>query len=211
MTFIPPEQRGELEAFLAARLLAPVTLDLLVGGATGRDVRALLEEVAGLSGKLVLRVHEVSAQPALAAAVPAEEMPAIVVSGAASGRVRFLGSPVGLEFPTLLRSVIDVGRGDTALTEPTKRGLRALARDVHIRVFVTPTCPFCPRAAQIAHQMAVMSPRVTADVIEAQEFPALVERYRVMGVPKVVVNETVEFVGTPTEAAFLAHVLRAAA
>jgi hypothetical protein len=57
----------------------------------------------------------------------------------------------------------------------------------------------------------VQSARVTADVIEAQEFPSLVKRYRVQGVPKVVVNETVEFVGTPSEAGFLAHVLRAAA
>jgi glutaredoxin-like protein len=211
VTFIPPEQREELKAFLGARLRAPVGLDLLLGGPTAGDARALLEEVSALSTKIVLRVHDVSAQPAVAAGVAPDELPAIVLTGAASGRVRFLGSPVGLEFQTLLRSIVDVGRGDTALTAPTKRALRALARDVHLRVFVTPTCPFCPRAAQIAHQMAVQSARVTADVIEAQEFPSLVKRYRVQGVPKVVVNETVEFVGTPSEAGFLAHVLRAAA
>jgi predicted DsbA family dithiol-disulfide isomerase len=59
--------------------------------------------------------------------------------------------------------------------------------------------------------MAVESEWVTADVVEAQEFPELAERYGVHGVPKVVVNDAVEFVGAQPEARFLEHVLRAAA
>jgi glutaredoxin-like protein len=212
MSFIPPEQTAALAGYLAARLVAPVTLDLLARSGGSDEARLLLEEVAALSGQITLRVHDRSAEPSAAGTgAGADERPAILLGGAARGRVRFLGSPLGLEFPTLLNSIIDVGRGDTGLMAATKQALRALAGDVHIRVFVTPTCPFCPRAAQIAHRMAVHSPRVTADVIEAQEFPALAERYRVQGVPKVVVNEVVEFVGTPSEAGFLGHVLRAAA
>ena len=89
--------------------------------------------------------------------------------------------------------------------------LHGLAKDVHIRVFVTPGCPFCPAAARLAHKMAVESERVTADVVEASEFPDLVRLYDVHGVPKVVVNESVEFVGAQPEARFLDLVLRAAA
>lgn len=59
--------------------------------------------------------------------------------------------------------------------------------------------------------MAVESGRVTADVVEAQEFPELAARYGVRGVPKVVANERIEFVGAQPEARFLDHVLRAAA
>jgi predicted DsbA family dithiol-disulfide isomerase len=57
--------------------------------------------------------------------------------------------------------------------------------------------------------MAVESSRVTADVIEATEFPDLARRYMVRGVPKVVINEEVEFVGALPESDFLAY-LRAA-
>jgi predicted DsbA family dithiol-disulfide isomerase len=57
--------------------------------------------------------------------------------------------------------------------------------------------------------MAVESERVTADVIEAQEFPDLVRRYGVRGVPKIVINETTEFVGALPEPQYLEH-LRAA-
>lgn len=57
--------------------------------------------------------------------------------------------------------------------------------------------------------MAVESSRVTADVIEATEFPDLARRYMVRSVPKVVINEEVEFVGALPEGDFLAY-LRAA-
>jgi predicted DsbA family dithiol-disulfide isomerase len=58
----------------------------------------------------------------------------------------------------------------------------------------------------LAHQLAVESPRVTADVIEAQEFPDLARRYGVRGVPKIVINDEVEFVGALPEADYVAYV-----
>ena len=54
--------------------------------------------------------------------------------------------------------------------------------------------------------MAVESSHVTADVIEAMEFPDLAQRYGVRGVPKIVINETTEFVGALPEDQYLAHV-----
>jgi len=54
--------------------------------------------------------------------------------------------------------------------------------------------------------MAVESEQVTADVIEAMEFPDLASRYGVRGVPKIVINETTEFVGALSESEYLAHV-----
>ena len=58
--------------------------------------------------------------------------------------------------------------------------------------------------------MAVESSRVTADVIEATEFPDLARRYAVRGVPKIVINDNVEFVGALPEAQFLQYVRQAA-
>jgi len=57
----------------------------------------------------------------------------------------------------------------------------------------------------LAHQMAVESEHVTADVIEATEFPDLARRYRVRGVPKIVVNDSVEFVGALPETDYVAY------
>ena len=57
--------------------------------------------------------------------------------------------------------------------------------------------------------MAVESAHVTADVIEAMEFPDLAQRYGVRGVPKIVINETTEFVGALPEEQYLAQVRKA--
>ena len=59
--------------------------------------------------------------------------------------------------------------------------------------------------------MAIESDKVTADVVEASEFPELSQRYRVMSVPKIVVNETTQFVGALPEERYLSEVLKAAA
>lgn len=54
------------------------------------------------------------------------------------------------------------------------------------------------------------SPKVSTDIVEASEFPDLAERYNVYAVPKIVVNETVEFVGAQPEPQFVGYVAQAA-
>ena len=58
--------------------------------------------------------------------------------------------------------------------------------------------------------MAVEFDHVTADVIEANEFPELSRRYGVSGVPKVIINDKVEFVGAVPEEQFVAAIQQAA-
>jgi thioredoxin-related protein len=62
---------------------------------------------------------------------------------------------------------------------------------------------------RLAQHMAVAADRVTAECIEATEFPELSQRYRVMAVPKIVINDRVEFEGALPESQFLAAVLKA--
>lgn len=57
--------------------------------------------------------------------------------------------------------------------------------------------------------MAIESPRVTADVVEANEFPELSERFNVTGVPKIVINDQVELLGAQREARFVEAVVQA--
>ena len=63
---------------------------------------------------------------------------------------------------------------------------------------------------RLAQHMAIASPRVRAECIEANEFPELSQRYQVMAVPKIVINDSVEFVGAQPEPQFLSYVVRAA-
>lgn len=170
----------------------------------------LLTEIADLSGKIRLETHDPQKEPEIAAAYGIDKVPAVALVGARDYGIRFYGIPSGYEFGSLLEAIIDVSRGRTKLKQETREALATLEKDVEIQVFVTPTCPYCPRAARVAQQMAIESDRVRGIVIEANEFPDLSQKYGVYGVPKVVINEETEFEGAMPEGAFLNYVLEAA-
>jgi alkyl hydroperoxide reductase subunit AhpF len=104
-----------------------------------------------------------------------------------------------------------VGTGESGLSGATRKVLDDLAGPVHIQVFVTPTCPYCPGAVHLAHQMAFQSPLVRADMVEAVEFPDLAQKYGVMGVPRTVINDQVHVEGAVPEATLLPKIVQGAA
>jgi hypothetical protein len=63
---------------------------------------------------------------------------------------------------------------------------------------------------RLAHQFALESALITADMVEATEFPHLSQRYEVRGVPRTVVNETGFIDGGLPEAMFVEQMLAAA-
>jgi glutaredoxin-like protein len=102
--------------------------------------------------------------------------------------VRFAGIPSGHEFSSFIHDLILVSGRDSGLSAKAREYLKALDQPVLLQVFVTPTCPYCPRAVIMAHQMALESPMVEAEMVEAMEFPELSNRFGVSGVPQTTIN-----------------------
>jgi glutaredoxin-like protein len=170
--------------------------------------RQVLDEVLSLSSMVSLREVDVvdTEQTAL---YGIEHSPAIVLlAGGEDTRIRFLGAPAGYEFMSLVEALILAGTGVSGLS-PSARTLIAThaTAPTHIRVFVTPTCAYCPRAVTLAHRMAVESRHIRATCVEATEFIDLSRKYRVTGVPKTVVNESIEMLGAFSEDEFVRTVL----
>ena len=118
--------------------------------------------------------------------------------------MRFLGAPAGYEFMSLVEALILAGTGESGLTAESRALVAAhVTTPTEILVFVTPSCPHCPRAVTLAHRMAVESPLIRATCVEATEFMDLAQRYQVTGVPKTVVNGTIEMLGALPESAFV--------
>jgi glutaredoxin-like protein len=176
-----------------------------------KDTRQLLEEVTSISEKLHLVVKDFVGDEHEAQQQGITHIPAFLLQGHAKGTVRFFGIPAGYEFSTLVEDLIDVSKGTTTLSEKTRTALSKVDQDVHLQVFVTPTCPYCPRAARIAHQMAIENEHISADVIEASEFIDLAQRYQIQGVPKTIINEQHSFVGALPEPRVLQEILHALA
>lgn len=129
--------------------------------------------------------------------------------------IRFYGIPAGYEFATILEDIIMLGNGDHGLNPRTVQELEKLPEGVRIWVFVTPSCPYCPRAARLAHQMAYASKNVIEGAtIEAMEFEKLSQEWQVYGVPKIVIGlkENMglgSFEGAVPEPVFVSHIKNA--
>ncbi len=176
-----------------------------------KETRQIAEEVAALSDIVTLNVHDFQADSEFAASLNIDKIPAVaVMEGDKDYGIRFYGIPSGYEFTSFLEAILLVGTGTVELDQETMAFLDTLDTPLHLQVFVTPTCPYCPRAVTLAHNLAYVSNKITADMVEVTEFPHLGNRYQVMGVPRTVIGEEVYVEGAVPERMLLEK-LKAAA
>jgi glutaredoxin-like protein len=174
-----------------------------------RETKQLLEEVTALSDKLTLQVLNLHVDKEQAQDYQIDKTPALVIKNGKDYGIRQYGIPSGYEFASLIQDIQMVSAGDSGLKPKTKAALQEIDAPLHFQVFVTPTCPYCPAAVLTAHKMAMENDLIRADMVEANEFPDLTEKYGVMGVPRVVINEHHFFEGALPEEVFLLAALNA--
>lgn len=176
---------------------------------TALIARQVLDEIVSLNDLVTLEEVNVVLERDRAREYGIEQIPAtVLLKGTQDTRIRFLGAPAGYEFMSLIEAVILAGTNDSGLT-PDSRALVAqhVTSPLEIQVFVTPTCPHCPRAVTLAHRLAIESPFIRASCVEATEFMDLSRKFRVTGVPKTIVNDSIEILGALPEDEFVRTVV----
>jgi glutaredoxin-like protein len=210
MSLIPDDKKEMLKNDFKEKLEKPVKILMFTQEIECRfcsDTRQLVQELATLNEKITAEVYDFVADAQKAKEYGIDKIPAVAIISEKDYGVRIYGIPYGYELQTLIEAVINVSRSKTDLLDKTKAILAEVKAPVHIQVFVSLTCNHCPVAAAIAHKLAVESDLVRADVIDGSEFPQLAQKYAVMGVPKVIINEKIEFMGAFNEDLFAEHVL----
>lgn len=158
MPILDERTSEQLRARFAERLVDPVELTLHTRPGTGRlvlpdgygcatcdDARALAEAVAAAAPeKLVLNVVDVTKEEAGGGApgapTPVPEVPLLAVGAPGrSPRIRFQGLTAGYEFAAVVDAIERVSSGDHGLSEASVEALGALADDLEVLVFATPT------------------------------------------------------------------------
>ncbi|MEO0231838.1 MAG: thioredoxin family protein [candidate division WOR-3 bacterium] len=175
------------------------------------DTEMILKEVSELSDKITLEIKNFLSDEEDAKKYGIERVPAIVFlkgDGEDTG-IRFYGIPSGYEFTSLIETIIMVSRNDSGLNEKIKEKIKNIDKEINIKVFVTPSCPYCPRMAVLANKVALENKNIKTNVIEVIEFPELGEKYNVFGVPKTVINENIEFEGAVPEGYFIENLEKA--
>lgn len=204
----------QLLFFTSLSLHEPAALESDERAIACETARQLYQELSRIDSLIEFRLHDIDTaegrQAAGEAGINEALLPAVVLrSEVMPGVSRFYGIPAGFELGAVVENIVALSNGQVQLTEKTHEALLALIQPAHIVVFVTPTCTYCSSVVRTAHQMAMVSPLVSLDVIQANEFIELASAYGVFGVPKTVINDKVEFDGPVPEPVFINHIQRA--
>ncbi len=169
------------------------------------DTMELLEQLTSLNSKLKLTKYDINDKKNEKEIkfLKVDKVPALLLGGKKIYNLYFFGIPAGYEFATLLEDIVDVSKGKTRLSDEIKEKLKDINKPIDLKVFVTPTCHWCPRAVRTAHQFAMENPKITGSMIESSEFMDLANKYKVMAVPKIVINDHSYFEGAQPELVFL--------
>src|SRR5580765_873556 len=201
----PSDQQRLRETFGdMARPVRLVFFTQTLGCETCLQTKQILDELPPLSEKISIDEVNFILEPDKAKQYGIDRVPAVAIVGQTESgeerdsNIRFLGAPAGYEFMSLIQAVLLVGGRPSVLSEESLKRVAAVT---------TPTCPHCPRAVALAHEMAFANPNITAFAVEATEFPDLARKYSVTGVPKTVVNDSVEILGALPPDAFVEQAL----
>lgn len=217
MALITPVDQQYLRKSFAA-MTRPVRLLFFtrtLDCATCLQTRQILDEFPPLCDHIAIEEVNIVLEPDKAKQYGIDRTPSIAVvyheentpEILADSRIRFVGTPAGYEFASLVQAILLAGGRESVLTERSRARLALVDAPVTLRVFTTPTCSHCPKAVNLAYEMAFASPHITSYAIEATEFPDLARRYQITGVPKTVVNDEIEILGGLPEDEFVDQAL----
>lgn len=183
--FAPLQRNVEMLVYTSSAVVIP-------GAEPAGEERAtvqLLEEVAATSERLSVTTRTLGSDPVLAER-GIVRAPTILFreEGSERDNIRFIGLPAGYEFQTLVEALRMLGSDDQGLGEESAARIASVDAPVKLQAFVTPTCPYCPRAVLASYRLALANDHLIAEGVEASEFPALAQRYQIQGVPDTIID-----------------------
>ncbi len=117
--------------------------------------------------------------------------------------IRWIGAPMGEEARTFLETMMMVGTGLSNLSDQSRKVIAGIDSERHVKVFVSPTCPYCPQQAVNAVKAAVERPGViSVELIDIQCNPELAHQYSAHSVPQTYAEEVLIGQGAQSEEVF---------
>lgn len=187
-----PEMKAQLDTIFA-RMAQPLVLRLYLDS---RPVSAELEKymnaLAALSDKLTVEVADNHAASEVAPCVQ------ICLADGTETGLAFHGVPGGHEFTAFVLGLYNAAGPGQAIDEEIQHDIAAIKKPVAVNLLVSLSCTMCPDLVTAVQRIAAENPNITADVYDIRHFEALKNRYRVMSVPCMVMNEEQVFFGKKT-------------
>jgi thioredoxin reductase (NADPH) len=170
--------------------------------------RELLKELSEISGKIRPKFEQIGGE--LSGKYNVSRTPTLLIEPE-KYRIRITGAPAGEETRTLMISLLMASTGGTILSDGGRKRLTELKEPRNIKVFVSPTCPYCPQQAALAVAAAIEKPDlVSVEIIEIFENRDLAVQYDALSVPQTFIDDHLVGLGLQPEEVFVEEILTAA-
>ena len=118
--------------------------------------------------------------------------------------IRWIGAPMGEEARTFLELLMLVGSGNSNASDQSKKVLERIDAPRHVKVFISPSCPYCPQEAVNGAKAAVARPDlISLELIDIQCRPDIAQQYNAQSVPVAYANEVLIGQGAQAEEVFM--------
>jgi len=163
--------------------------------------REVIRAFRQLSDKITLREYGLDHE--LAQKWNVSHSPTLVIAPEKYA-IHWLGAPMGEEARTFLEILILVGLGKSQLSDQALKVMKRIDSDRHIKIFVSPTCPYCPQQAINAVKAAIEMPdKISLEIIDIQSEPELADQYSAQSVPQAYANDVLIGQGAQPEEVFI--------
>jgi len=163
--------------------------------------RQVIRAFRELSPKITLREHDLDHE--LARKWGVTSSPTLLIAPDKYS-IRWLGAPMGEEARTFLETLILVGLGKSQLSDQSVNVIKKLDSPRNVKVFVSPTCPYCPQEAVNAVKAAIEAPElVSLEIIDIQSEPEIANQYAAQSVPQAFANDVLIGQGAQPEEVFV--------
>jgi len=165
-----------------------------------QTTRQVIRAFRELSPRITLKEYDLAHD--LARRYTVESSPSLVIAPGIYPS-RWLGAPMGEEARTFLETLILVGMGRSNLSEQSRKVIQRIDTPRHVKVFVSPTCPYCPQQAVNAVKAAMELPeQISLEIIDIQCEPELAKQYSALSVPQAFANDILIGQGAQPEEVF---------
>ena len=171
--------KEQLKGYLE-RLQQPIELVASLDGSTGaQEMRGLLQDIAALSDKIILREDGINTRRPSFGIARAGEAP----------RVHFAGIPMGHEFTSLVLALLQASGYPPRVSAETLEQVRSLQGEFHFETTISLSCHNCPDVVQALNLMALNNPGISHTMIDGALFQDEVAERQIMAVPTIHLND----------------------
>ena len=184
--------RAQLKAVLA-RLEKNVTLVSIVDESNSKSIelRDLILDIADLDERVSAEIYNKGENLEVENKINADKYPVVALldSDKKYSGVKFHGVPGGHELNSFILAIYNLGSAGQQISEETLNNIKKIDKDINIKVCVSLSCHLCPDVVVSSQRIAIGNEKVEAEMIDISNFKEIKDKFKVMSVPAIIVND----------------------